>query len=138
MRAFVDTNVLLYAVDIAEPEKRATAAALLAADAHDFVVSTQVLSEFYVVSTRRLAKPLSESDAAAYVDDLGSLPVVALDRDHVRDAIRLCRGARLAYWDGLILAAARSAGCEIVLTEDLSHGELIGGVRIENPFRATA
>lgn len=136
MRAFVDTNVLLYSVDRSDPAKRSTASALLATRADDLVVSAQVLSEFYAVATRRLAEPLSEADAAAFIDDLEDLPIVAIDLDVVRDGIRVSRQAQLSYWDGLILAAARSAGCEVVLTEDLAHGATLGGVRIENPFAA--
>ncbi|MBA2294071.1 MAG: PIN domain-containing protein [Actinobacteria bacterium] len=134
MRSFVDTNVLLYAVDQSEPEKGRRAAALLEERADDLVLSAQVLSEFYAVATRRLAQPLPEAEAAAYVDDLERLPIVAIDLRVVREGIRLSREARLSYWDGLIIAAAREAGCDVLVTEDLSHGSTIAGVRIENPF----
>lgn len=134
MRSFVDTNVLVYAVDRAEPAKGRAAASLLQERANDLVLSAQVLSEFYAVATRRLDEPLSEADAAAFVDDLDRLPIVSVDVDLVRDGIRQSREGRLSYWDGLILAAARRASCEVVLTEDLAHGTVIGGVRIENPF----
>lgn len=138
MRTFVDTNVLVYAVDASQPEKRAAAAAFLEARADELVVSTQVLSEFYVVATRRLARPLSEADAADHVADLARLPVAAIDADVVRDGIRVSREAGLSYWDGLILAAARATGCTVVATEDLTGGATIGGVVIENPFAAAA
>jgi predicted nucleic acid-binding protein len=134
MRTFVDTNVLLYAVDRSDERKRARATELLESRMGELVISAQVLSEFYSVSTRRLAVPLSPADAAAYVEDLERLPVVALDFDLVRDGIRLSRDAQLSYWDGLIVAAARAASCETLASEDLSHGALIAGVRIENPF----
>lgn len=134
MRAFLDTNVLVYSVDVSEPRKREIARSLLADRAADIVLSAQVLSEFYTVVTRRLAESLAPDDAAAYVDDLSDLPVVPVDSQLVRDAIRLSRSAQLAYWDGLIVAAARTGGCEVLLTEDLSRGATIAGVRIENPF----
>jgi predicted nucleic acid-binding protein len=98
------------------------------------LLSAPVLSEFYAVATRRLAEPMPEAEAAAFVDDLGRLPVVAIDFEVVRDGIRWSREAQLSYWDGLILAAARHAGCETLLTEDLSHGATIGGIVIDNPF----
>jgi predicted nucleic acid-binding protein len=136
VRSFVDTNVLLYAVDRSEPEKRAVAATLIEERAGELIISAQVLSEFYAVATRRLQTPLSEDEAEAFVRDLEWLPVVSVDHALVRDGIRQSRAARISYWDGLIVAAARRGACEVVLTEDLSHGATIGGVRIENPFSA--
>lgn len=137
MSSFVDTNVLLYTVDASEPEKRRRAVDVLEERADDLVVSAQVLSEFYAVATRRLRQPVTETEAAAYIDDLERLPIVSMDLRLVRAAIRLSREAQLSYWDGLILAAAREGGCDVLLTEDLSHGSTIGGVRIENPFLTT-
>lgn len=134
MRSFVDTNVLLYAVDRSEPEKRAIASILIDERADDLVISAQVLSEFYTVATRRLEAPLSEDEAEAYVGNLERLPVVSIDHPLVRDGIRQSREAGISYWDGLIVAAARRARCDVVVSEDLSHGATIGGVRIENPF----
>ncbi len=138
MTSFVDTNVLLYTVDNAEPEKSRVAATLLEERADELVLSAQVLSEFYAVSTRRLSTPLSEAEAAAFIDDLARLPIVAIDFGVVRDGIHWSREAQLSYWDGLILAAARRAGCETLLTEDLSHGATIAGITIENPFVAAS
>jgi len=136
-RTFLDTNVLVYAVDGGEPRKRDAARELLgASDGNEFVLSTQVLGEFYVVATRRLAQPLSDEAAAAAVELLGGLPIVSVDAALVGEAIALGRRARLSYWDGLIVAAAASAGCGRLLTEDLNDGQTIGGVRIENPFGA--
>lgn len=134
MRAFVDTNVFVHAVDRADPEKRRIARTLLAERPDELVLSAQVLSEFYVVTTRRLAEPLTPEQAAASVDRLSELPVVPVDAGLVREAIRLSHGAQISYWDGLILAAARSSGCGVVLTEDLSPGATLGGIEIENPF----
>lgn len=138
MTSFVDTNILVYAVDRSEPRKSTIAAALLEERAAELVLSAQVLSEFYAVSTRRLPIPLSEEAAAALVEELARLPTVAVDLNLVRDGIRWSREAQLSYWDGLILAAARRGGCHTLLTEDLSHGATIAGVRIENPFVVTS
>lgn len=135
VKPFVDTNVLVYANDPADAAKQRTARNVLLEHAASIVLSAQVLSEFYVVVTRRLAIPMTSRDARAIVADLGRYPVVAPDRSLVLDAIDLSRRSRIAYWDGLIVAAARRANCDVVLTEDLSHGATIGGIRIENPFR---
>lgn len=133
-RSFVDTNVLVYAVDTSEPDKRRRAVALLAAEPENLVVSAQVLGEFYVTVTRKLPSPLLEVDAAAAVDRLSNLPTVPLDGQLVNAAIEISRNSQLSYWDGLILAAASSAGCSRLLSEDLSDGQVIAGVRIVDPF----
>lgn len=130
--SFVDTNVLVYLFDQDEPAKQERARALIATEHERLVLSTQVLGEFYVVSTRKLGLP--EADAAAAVDQWSRLRTVAVDSALVTSAVKLSRSAQLSYWDALILAAAGSAGCERVLTEDLSDGSSIGGVLVENPF----
>jgi len=137
-RAFGDTNLFVYANDAGEPAKRARAREVIAAcRPGDLVVSAQVLGEFYTVVTRRLAVPLPAPEAARAVFALSRLPTVAVDGELVREGIRLSQEAQLSYWDGLILAAARLAGCTRILTEDLHHGAVLGGVQIENPFAAT-
>ncbi|HWL33118.1 MAG TPA: PIN domain-containing protein [Gaiellaceae bacterium] len=133
-RAFVDTNVLVYAVDTGEPAKRGIARTVLAERADLLVLSAQVLAELYVVTTRKLAVPLSEDDGAGYVEELSGLPIVAIDAELVLDGIRISRQAQLSFWDGLIVAAARAGGCGVLLTEDLAAGSTIAGVAVENPF----
>lgn len=134
-RTFLDTNVLVYAVDHDEPAKREVARALLAdAQAQRFVLSAQVLGEFYVTVTRKLARPVEAGVAAAMVEQLGRLPVVALDGALVRSALALSRSAQLSYWDALVVAAAAAAGCERLLSEDLNDGQAIGALRVEDPF----
>ena len=134
-RTFLDTNVLVYAVDETEPDKREVARRLLASTGHgEFVLSTQILSEFYTVVTRKLAEPIPEATAAAVVDYLALNPVVPTDAALVKAAIQISRSAQLSYWDGLIVASATAGGCQRLLTEDLNDGQVIGSVRIENPF----
>ncbi|UUY04802.1 PIN domain-containing protein [Svornostia abyssi] len=133
-RAFVDTNVLVYAHDVSEPEKQQRAAALLASRVNDLVISAQVLGEFFNAVTRRLPTPLSTADAAAAVAGLSLLPVVPVDAQLVRAGIEIHEAHQVSYWDGLILAAARSARCGTLLTEDLHTGATLAGVTVENPF----
>ncbi len=136
-RAFLDTNILVYAIDETEPEKRDIARRLLSSATGDglvFVLSTQVLSEFYTVVTRRLAEPISEDAAAAVVDRLSLNPIVSIDSTLVKAGIQTSLSSQLSYWDGLIVASAAAGGCERLLTEDLNDGQTIGSVRVENPF----
>jgi predicted nucleic acid-binding protein len=133
-RAFVDTNVLVYAVDDADPLKRDRAREVLDGSADQLVLSAQVLSEFYVVVTRKLAEPLPETDAADAVRALARLPIVVADGELVMTAVALSRQTQISFWDAQIIAAAAVAGCDRVLTEDLSHGAELASVRVENPF----
>jgi len=135
-RTFVDTNVWVYAVDRADADKQARARAVIApAPDVDLVVSSQVLGEFYTTVTRKLQHPVDVLDARRMLDQLRRLPVVAVDGDHVIEAVDGSRAWGISYWDALIIAAARSAGCPRVLSEDLADGESYGAVRVENPFR---
>lgn len=135
VRAFVDTNVWVYAVDGADPAKQAIAASALSRTGdRQLVVSAQVLGEFYVVTTRKLAEPLSPERAASMVERMRQLPAVALDGALVRAAIDGAQAWGTSYWDALIVAAAASSGCEVILSEDLADGRRYGSVRVENPF----
>ncbi len=136
-KTFLDTNVLVYSVDDSEPRKRDIAREILGSDRHgEFVLSAQVLSEFYVTVTRKFAEPVPEEKASEAVDQLGLLnPTIPIDTALVRRATQISRSAQLSYWHGLVVAAAAHAGCRLLLTEDLNDGQRIGSVRIENPFR---
>jgi predicted nucleic acid-binding protein len=135
-RTFIDSNVLVYSVDEspAEKPKHERAVDLLSARPENLVVSTQVLQEFYVVTTRKLEHPLSEERAARAVRGIAKLDVVGVDVPLVLAAVETSRTVRLSLWDALIIEAASRAGCERVLSEDLNAGQVIRGVRIENPF----
>lgn len=97
MSAFLDTNVLVYAIDRSEPAKRKIAQELLARRADDSVVSAQVLSELYAVITRKFRDSITPEQAASFVDRISNLPVVAIDAELVRDAITVSRDAQLSY-----------------------------------------
>ena len=133
MSTFLDTNVVVYAFDEANPEKRTRAIAIFE-EGKRLVVSNQVLLETWWVLTRRLAEPLSEDQASAVVDTLTELPVVNTDPELVHRAIRTSRESEIAIWDAMIIEAARSAGCDRVLSEDLRNGQDFGGVVVRNPF----
>jgi predicted nucleic acid-binding protein len=133
-RWFVDTNVLVYAFDDATPAKRDRARALLTTPGAPLVISAQVIGEFYMVVTRKLARPLDEGHAGAAVSELLRFPVMPIDSELARAAVSTSRAAQLSYWDALIVEAAAAAGCDRLLTEDLADGATIRSVRVENPF----
>lgn len=137
-RVFFDTNVLVYAYDKHEPEKRAKAQSMLteAIQNENGCLSAQVLGEFFTVVTRKIKKPLSAEDAEEVIERLGILLVQEIDSSAVKRAIDTHKRYGISYWDSLILSAAEKAGCAQVQSEDLKNGEEYNGVRVVNPFRA--
>lgn len=135
-RVFVDTNVLLYAHNASETAKRPIARTLLEDlwQARTGAISTQVLQEFYVVATRKFSPPLTRREAREIVESYAAWPVVVLDPTLILGATRLEEDHQLSFWDALILEAARAVGAQRLLTEDLQHGRVIEGVRVQNPF----
>lgn len=138
-RNFFDTNVLLYMYDDDEPQKKEKAIDVFerAAEDDQAILSTQVLQEFYVNATRRLARPLSPERAAARVRDFARLPLVRVHEVLILAAIERSRNMSFSFWDALIIEAAVSAGADLLLTEDLQHGQRIEGLTVVDPFVGT-
>lgn len=138
MSVFLDTNLLLYAVGIGSvAAKRDIVRDVLAS--RQCVVSVQVLNEFMFQATKsRRPDRLTFEEAITFTGSLRRLPVVAIDVTLFDVATDVHKRTRYAWWDSLIVAAAITAGCDTLLTEDLQHGRVIDGVRIVNPFRELA
>ncbi|MBI2764105.1 MAG: PIN domain-containing protein [Chloroflexi bacterium] len=127
---FVDTNVWVYAVDAADSVKRERALeAIVPARGRDLVVSTQVLTEFYAVVTRKLAVPLPRDDAEAMVRQLAALSVVAIDAGLVVSAMAGSREWQISIWDALIIRAAEVAGCRRILSPNFQRWSGLTGPR---------
>ena len=138
-KVFLDTNVLVYASDRDEPDKRRRARALLRATAADGngMISTQVVQEFFVTATRKLAiDPLQAKAIVATLHRLDLLEVTLEDINQAIDGVVLWQ---VSFWDALILAVAGRANCSVVYSEDLNAGQRYAGVEVKNPFaEATA
>lgn len=136
-RRFLDTNILVYLFDADALEKKPVVTALFEAEgaSGSLILSTQVLQEFYVVATRKLARPLAPEVAEQAVRDLSRLPVRQVTPALILLAVRRSIESQLSFWDALIVETAIDAGASAILTEDLQHGQVIGGVRIFNPFK---
>jgi predicted nucleic acid-binding protein len=133
---FVDTNVLLYAIsrDPDERLKAELASSLLRS--RDLVLSVQVLQEFYVQATRASREDrLTHEQAAALVDSFRRFSVQEITVAIVLAATATAHRFGISYWDAAIIEAARAAGCEVLLSEDLSDGQDYAGVRVIDPFR---
>ena len=138
MSVFVDTNVLVYARDSSHPAKQDAAERWMA---HLWTTATgrlssQVLSEFYVTVTSKLDPGMARADARADIKDLMAWRPVPVTGELVAGAWRVQEEFQLSYWDSLVVAAAKASGSEQLLTEDLQHGQDLGGVVVVDPFRA--
>ena len=135
-RSFFDTNILLYLFDNGDPQKKARAQEVLREEVSvdRAVLSTQVLQEFYANATRKLGPPLPSEVAKERVRDFSRLPLVRTNEDMVMAAMARSRISSLSFWDALIVEAALKAGADRLFTKDLQHGQVIEGMRIENPF----
>ena len=134
-RAFLDTNILIYAIEAGGPDPEKSAAALALAQRQEICLSTQVLGEFYRAATSpRRDVPLTHEEAVAWVQLWKRHDVRPITVPHVDLALEITTQFQVNYFDALILAAARLAGCDIVYTEDLNDGQDYDGVRVVNPF----
>ncbi len=132
---FVDTNVLLYTVsrDPQEQQKASRAREILAS--RDVGLSVQVLQEFYVQATRDGRRDrLTHEQATALIDSFRRFPIQDVTIGVMLAATTTRQRFGISYWDAAILEAARSLGCEVVLSEDLNAGQDYAGVRVDNPF----
>lgn len=133
VKYFFDTNLFIYAVDNASMAKRKQALTIIADHARDASISTQVLQEFYAAATRKLR--IGSLEAKDYMRSLSHFSVVQVDSNLIFDAIDSQILNKISFWDALIVAAAKIAGCNVILSEDMSHGQIVSGIRIQNPFK---
>lgn len=133
----VDTNILVYSVDVTEAAKQIVATEVLSRLdlSGRGVLSAQILGESYNSMTRRIAVPLPDDDAASVVEGFAdSWPVVSLSSAIVSEAMRISSTHQFSYWDALLLAAAGAYGAVSLLSEDLQDGQVVEGIRIANPL----
>ena len=133
MKAFFDTNILVYTTT-SDPRQQQAAACL----SRGGVASAQVLNEFVHVARRKLRNDWPQIEFAleqfrASLEDI--LPVTLATHEN---AVALARDHGLAFYDALIVASAIEAGCDILYSEDMQHGRRIGGLAIVNPFLESA
>ena len=135
-RIFVDTNVLVYAWDSAEPEKQKLALAWMTHLWKERIgrLSYQVLSEFYITVTQKLDPGMEPERARRNVRLFFTWHPIQMDTRALETAWEFQDRYRLSWWDALIVSAARSANCRYLLTEDLQNGEEFLEIKIINPF----
>ena len=136
-KCFVDTNILIYAHNRAAGEKHRRAVALIQQlwGSNEGVLSTQVLQEFCFNVRRKVAQPLSINDTARVLQQYLHWEVVINPPISAVDAMALESRYQISFWDALILTAAQAAGVSTLYSEDFSHGQFYGSVRVVNPFQ---
>jgi predicted nucleic acid-binding protein len=134
---FVDTNVLVYARDTSERDKQGRAAAWMESLWRSRLgrTSVQVLSEFYVTVTAKLKPGLAVAQAQADVAALLSWKPIPVDAALLESAFEVQGRWKLCWWDCLVVAAARSARCGVLLSEDFGDGRRFGEIEVVSPFR---
>lgn len=136
MRVFIDTNLWVYRLDRREPDKAERIRQWLAAitNDHQVVISTQVLIELRSVASRKLQPPLSDAQINGLLEALSGFEVVLTDSALVLDAHQLACREQLSWFDALIAEAAIRNRCEVLFSEDFTHGRVIAGMQIRNPL----
>jgi predicted nucleic acid-binding protein len=133
---FTDTNILVYAYNMADPQKQHRAHMLINGlwESGAGALSIQVLQEFYVTVTRKIAKPLLSEAVLSIIKDLGNWVVHSPSVDDLTEAISIQQRNQLSFWDALMIGSAKKLGCLIIWTEDLNNGQLYEGIQALNPF----
>lgn len=137
VRLTLDTNVLFYARDRDSTEKYEHALRVIdRARQGDCVLTLQVLGELYNSALKRKLVPLAElQHTIALYQRL--FPIIAAVPEDLNVALQVQREHGLQFWDAMLWATARRAGCKLLLSEDFQDGRELGGVRFVNPFRLT-
>lgn len=136
VKAFVDTNILVYSRDKSEADKQAVALQWLTVlwQQRSGRISIQTLNEFYVTVTQRLKPGLSRPEAQADIRNLLLWNPLPVDSTVIENAWLIQEHYRFSWWDSLILSAAQIQDCTYVLSEDMQHGQQIGNMTTINPF----
>lgn len=135
-KAFVDTNILVYAHDRISGIKNHRARALIETlwSTGGGVVSTQVLQELCINLRRKSAKPLTVEETRSLIEDYLKWEIVVNTPTSVIEALAIETRYQISFWDALIIHAAESSGAAILYSEDLSDGQIYGSVRVVNPL----
>lgn len=132
----LDSNILVYAFSKVPRDGAKARIAREWIAREDWGVTVQVLQEFYVNAVRT-PHDLGHDDALAMIEEIAdSRPVGVIDLPLMRHALQVRTRYRIAYWDAAVIAGARRLGASVLVSEDLTHGQDYGGVRVLNPFSA--
>jgi predicted nucleic acid-binding protein len=136
VKAFVDTNILVYAYDRGAGDKHDKALGLIQQlwQGGNGLLSTQVLQEFYVNIRRKARRPVTVEQARTLISDYLAWDPIVNDGASMLEAIDLEKRYQLSFWDSLIVAAALKGGASVIYSEDFNHGQKFGPVEVRNPL----
>ena len=132
---FIDTNVLIYALDSRHENKRTIARSIISQaleNPHAHVVSTQILQEYFVTATKKMG--ISAEDCSEHIHYFTRMNLVTISVEIIQQAILLHRKHAFSFWDALVIQSAIFSECTHLYSEDLQHNQIIHGIRIINPF----
>ena len=135
MKALLDTNVLVYAVDRSDAKKNAKAVSIVQAalrGRRDYAVSSQSLSEFANVAFRKLALPADS--ILEFLRVFKGLATILPDNEVIARGVEIKALYGLQFYDATLVAAAERAGAREIWSEDLNPGQRYGGILAVNPF----
>lgn len=136
---FIDSNVLIYAYDTSELLRHTQAKALIRRlwQSGNGAMSIQVTQEFTYNISRKVKRPLQLNEVADILEEFKPWKFHSPTLENVARAARSVEHFKVSFWDALILESASALGCGIVWSEDLNHGRVYAGVKIQNPFLET-
>jgi predicted nucleic acid-binding protein len=134
---FVDTNVLVYAHDRSAGEKNTAAQQLIRRlwETGNGCLNVQILQEFYVTVTRKVALPLNFEEAAEIIRDLSFWHMHIPTAEDVLGAIDIQRHYKSSFWDAMVIHSAVCLGCKVIWSEDLANGQIYKNAQVKNPFK---
>ncbi len=134
MRFTFDTNILVYAIDTQAGERHHVALDLVRrSSGRDCIVTLQALAElFRALTGKHRVSPIKAAEIVQGWRD--AVPVFAADESCLADAMDAVAAHSWSFWDAMIWATAKRAGCRLLVSEDSQHGRTLGGVTIINPF----
>lgn len=136
MREFLDTNILVYAIDRSAGTKQRVAAGLVERvwNEQSGCISVQVLQEFYTTTTGKVLRRAKVEEAQAVIEVFRNWPVFAPQFPDVLDAIAVQHRWQVSFWDAMVIHAAQALGCGVLWSEDLNSGQRYEEVLVQNPF----
>lgn len=132
MKVFVDSNVLIYAIDDSDQSKKQRARHLLEEHWSQIVISTQVMLEFHAVCSRKAG--IQSSAVSESLQDFAMLDVIPADARAVIAAASISDDMGISTFDAMIVEAAKRGGCELLLTEDAELLDADLPLEARNPF----
>ncbi len=135
-KVFLDTNIIVYAHDSSSRDKHEAAREIMDYlwETRKGVISVQILQEFFICVTKKIATPLLLKNARIILEYLLNWDVVVNDKYIILKAIDLQEKYRFSFWDSLVIQAAIQGQARILFSEDLPDGQVVKDLKILNPF----